>query len=91
MKKLQYNVCVARDYVDGAGNKRVHFWTVGKAYPFEKQDGGKGINVKLWSRTLMTDEFVLFEDKGAERMAQAIRDRPNQQEVDTPDDDDIPF
>jgi hypothetical protein len=89
--KVRYNVCVARKYRDNQGKEKTHFWTVGKAFIFERQDGSKGINVELWSRTLMVDSLVLFEDKGAERIAQAVKDRPNQQEDDTPNDDDIPF
>ncbi len=91
IKKLQYNVCVAREYIDGSGSKKTHFWNVGKAYPFENANGKKGVTVKLWSRTLMVDELVLFEDTGADRVARAVQERPNQQDDDTPDDADIPF
>lgn len=91
MPSIKYNVCLVRKYLDRTGSEKQHFWTVGKAFEFQKPDGTKGVNVKLYSRTLMTDEFVLFEDKGEERMADALKNRPNQQAHDTPDDDDIPF
>lgn len=87
----KFNVCIARKYHDRGGAEKTHFWTVGKAFINTRPDGTRVINVSLWSRTLMVDELVLFEDKGHERLAQALRDRPNQQELDTPEDDDIPF
>lgn len=91
-KPTRYNVCVARKYTDNSsGAEKTHFWSVGKAFATEKHDGKKMIKVVLYSRTLMVDELLLFEDDGAERLAEAVRNRPNQQAVDTPDDDDIPF
>jgi hypothetical protein len=91
MASEKFNVCIARKYDDGRGAEKTHFWPVGKAFLNTRPDGSRTINVKLYSRTLMVDEYVLFEDKGQERIAQALRDRPNQQELDTPEDDDIPF
>ena len=90
MASLKFNVCIARKYQDRTGAEKTHYWGVGKAFLNEK-DGKKIISVQLYSRTLMVDELVMFEDKGEERLAQALRDRPNQQPLDTPDDDDIPF
>lgn len=87
----KFNICIARKYQDRTGAEKTHFWTVGKAFSFQKPDGSTGINLKLYSRTLMVDEYVLFEDRGEERLTQALKDRPNQQALDTPDDDDIPF
>jgi hypothetical protein len=87
----KFNVCIARKYKDNSGKERTHFWGVGKAFTFSRQNGGDGINIKLYSRTLMSDEFVLFEDKGEERLVDAVRNRDNKQELDTPGDDDIPF
>ncbi len=91
-KPDRYNVCIARKYTDrSSGAEKTHFWNVGKAFASTTQQGKKVINVSLYSRTLMTDEFVLFEDTGEGRLADSIRNRPNQQAADTPDDDDIPF
>lgn len=91
MATTKYNVCVARKYNDrSSGTEKTHFWSVGKAFSFETAAGRKGINVNLYSKTIGVDEFVLFEDKGEERLAQAVRDRPNQQARDDGDDD-IPF
>ena len=91
-KPDRYNVCVARKYTDrGSGAEKTHFWNVGKAFASEKPDGKKMIKVTLYSRTLMVDELLLFEDTGEGRLADSIRNRPNQQAADTPDDDDIPF
>lgn len=91
MASEKFNVCIARKYQDRSGVEKTHFWPVGKAFLNTRPDGSKMINITLYSRTLMVDEYVLFEDKGQERLAQALRDRPNQQELDTPEDDDIPF
>jgi hypothetical protein len=87
---VKYNVCVVRKF-DAAGVEKTHYWTVGKAFSFETREGKKGINIKLYSRTLMVDEYVLFEDNGEARLVDALKNRPNQQEHDTPDDSDIPF
>ena len=91
MANEKYNVVIARKYVDRSGAEKTHYWNVGKAFSFQKPDGGKGLNVKLYSRTLMVDEFVLFEDRGEERLTDAVRNRPNQQPHDDLADDDIPF
>lgn len=87
----KFNVCIVRKYHDRSGLERNHYWTVGKAYEFARQDGSTGITVKLYSRTLMVEEFVLFKDRGEDKVAEALKNRPNQQEHDTPDDTDIPF
>lgn len=89
---MKYNVCIVRKYTDRASSaEKTHYWTVGKAFTFEKNDGSQGVSVKLYSRTLMVDEFVLFEDRGEERLAEALKNRPNRQPDDDMDDDDIPF
>jgi hypothetical protein len=91
MPSVKFNVCIARKYQDRTGAEKTHFWGVGKAFLNQKPDGKKVINIQLYSRTLMVDELVLFEDNGEERLAQAVRERPNQQALDDVDDDDIPF
>ncbi len=91
MANTKYNICIARKYMDRSGAEKTHFWNVGKAYTFQTNSGKNGINIHLYSRTLMVDELVMFEDTGEERVAQALKDRPNQQPLDDLDDDDIPF
>lgn len=85
---MEYNVCVKREYLNRAGQKRIHWWQVGKAFTSTTQDGKEVVNIKLWSRTLMVDELVGFEHGNADKIAEAVKDRPNQQDH---DDDDIPF
>lgn len=93
MATEKFNVCIARKYHDRQGKEKTHFWPVGKAFINTRPDGSRIINVNLYSRTLMVDEFVMFEDKGEDRFLQAYRERPNQQPLDTPEEgeDDIPF
>jgi hypothetical protein len=52
-----YNVCVPRQYKDGHGNDKTHFWQVGTAFPLRDQDG---FSIKLWTKLLVTDQLVLF-------------------------------
>ncbi len=76
----RYNVCIPRQYEDGNGNKKTHFWQVGTAFPLREQEG---FSVKLWSKMLLTDQLVLFVHEERERPAGAPAPAPQ--------DDDIPF
>lgn len=78
----QYNVYIARKYKSG-NQERTHYWNVGKAFTFTTREGKEGLNIKLYSRTLMTDEFVAFIDEE--------KDEKPKNAADTPEDDDIPF
>jgi hypothetical protein len=77
----RYNVCIPRQYKDGNGNDKTHFWQVGTAFPMREQEG---FSVKLWSKLLVTDQLVLFVHE--EREA-----RPAGAPAPAPQDDDIPF
>ncbi len=78
----KYSVCIARKYKDRNGKEQIHFWNVGKAFDFTTQSGKPGVSVKLYSRTLMTDELVLFLDD---------EEQPKNAVSEPPGDDDIPF
>jgi hypothetical protein len=82
---MKYNVCLVRKYKDNNQKERQHFWQVGKAFSFRSSDDREGITIKLFSRTLMTDEFVLFED------TEENKNRPKTAVDGEIDDDAIPF
>jgi hypothetical protein len=65
-ERKRYNVTVPRQYEDGNGNKKTHFWQVGTAFPLRDQDG---ISIKLWTKLLVTDQLVLFVHEPRERAA----------------------
>lgn len=52
----RYNVTIPRTYTVN-GVKKTHFWQVGTAFPLKEHDG---FSIKLHSRMLLTDEYVLF-------------------------------
>lgn len=79
----RYDVCLPRKYRDSAGNERTHFWSVGTGFGFERQSADgvtRGVSVKLHSKMLVTDQYVLFEREP---------DEPTSKEP--PPDDSVPF
>ena len=72
----KYSVCIPRPYTTRGGEQKTHFWHVGTAFPLRERDG---LSVKLYSKMLLTDQFVLFAEE---------QDAPA---VAPPPDDDIPF
>ena len=58
-----YDVCIPRKY-QANGTERTHFWQVGTGFGFENQTANgvaRGVSVKLYSKMLVTDQYVLFE------------------------------
>ena len=74
----RYNVTVPRTYKDGHGNQKTHFWHVGTAFPLKERDG---LSIKLYSKMIVTDQFVLFAEEPEE----------NGSSEPLPDDDNLPF
>lgn len=74
----KYNVTIPRTYKDAGGNQKTHFWHVGTAFPLKEREG---FSVKLYSKMLLTDQFVIFPHEPEEN--------GNSSEV--PPEDDIPF
>ena len=77
----RYDVTVPRKYRDAAGNERTHFWLVGTGFGFEARgdEGAEGVSVKLYSKMIVTDQFVLFKRE------------PESQQNEPPPDDGMPF
>lgn len=75
-KPKRYDVTIPRTYKDSSGNEKTHFWAVGTAFPLKERDG---FTIKLYSRMLITDEYVVFAREEEESSAQP------------PPDDDVPF
>jgi hypothetical protein len=73
----RYSVTIPRPYKDANGNEKTHFWHVGTAFPLRERDG---LSVKLYSKMLVTDQFVLFADE-EDQPASAPEEKP----------DDLPF
>lgn len=63
----RFTVCIPRKYRDNAGNEKTHFWQVGTGFGFESRSGSddatRGVSVKLYSKMLLTDSLVLFEQE----------------------------
>jgi hypothetical protein len=53
----RYDVTIPRAYKDSNGTERTHFWLVGSAFPLREHEG---LSVKLYSRMLLSDQFVIF-------------------------------
>jgi hypothetical protein len=56
----RYSVTIPRPYTDSQGHQKTHFWHVGTAFPLKERDG---FSVKLYSKMLVTDQFVIFADE----------------------------
>jgi hypothetical protein len=73
----RYDVTIPRTYKDGSGKERTHFWAVGTAFPLKERDG---FTIKLYSKMLITDEYVVF-----------LREEEESSGAPPPDDDHLPF
>lgn len=73
-----YDVTVPRPYRDASGNEKTHFWQVGTAFPLKETDG---FSIKLFSKMIVTDRFVVF--------ARDEQEQPAAKPADP--DDDLPF
>lgn len=71
-----YDVTIPRRYRAADGTEKTHFWGVGTAFPLRERDG---ITIKLYSKMLLTDQFVLFAREEEEKSSAP------------PPEDDIPF
>lgn len=72
----RYDVTIPRTYRDSSGKEQTHFWLVGSAFPLKNRDG---LSIKLYSRMLLSDQYVVFAREEEEDAAAA------------PPDDQIPF
>lgn len=75
----KYSVCIPRPYTTRGGEQKTHFWHVGTGFSLRERSG---VTVKLFSKMLLTDQFVLFEDEPEDTPAGSAAPPP---------DDDIPF
>lgn len=71
-----YDVTIPRRYQDAAGNEKTHFWQVGTMFPLREKEG---FSIKLNSKMLLTDQYVVF-----------VRET-DESKSDAPPNDDIPF
>lgn len=71
----RYDVTIPRTYKDANNNEKTHFWHVGSAFPLREKDG---FTIKLYSRMLLSDQFVVFAREEKEQTA-------------AEPDDDLPF
>lgn len=73
-----YDVTIPRVYKDrSTGQDKTHFWQVGTGFALREREG---ISVKLYSKMLLTDQFVIF-----------ARDEEEPAGATPPPPDDIPF
>jgi len=78
-----FDVCIPRKYRDASNNERTHFWQVGTGFGFENQTANgvsRGVSLKLYSKMLVTDQYVLFE-----------REQEESSSNPPPPDDGVPF